>query len=216
VKVHASSPVVPPEQQLVLDATAALSKRWGAYLAGGLGAALQLGHRRSADFDWFTPRTLAPSDLLKELRSTSLPVQVRQNDEGTFLGTVGGVDYSVFRYPYPLAESPVSIGGCEVASLKDIAAMKMTAIVQRNAKRDYVDLHAILTSGQASLRDVLSTMRQRYPGYDTSLSLRALTYFRDVEGQAMPAMLAKTSWESVKRDLVRMLERDLGRGGPAR
>jgi hypothetical protein len=27
VKVHASSPVVPPEQQLVLDATAALSKR---------------------------------------------------------------------------------------------------------------------------------------------------------------------------------------------
>ena len=34
--------------------------------------------------------------------------------------------------------------GFVLASLTDIAAMKMTAIVQRATKRDYVDLHAIL------------------------------------------------------------------------
>jgi hypothetical protein len=92
---------------------------------------LQLGHRRSNDFDWFTPRTLPPSGILEDLRSTKLPVTVRQNDEGTFLGQVGNVDYSVFRYPYALAESPVSIEGCDVASLKDIATIHVGSYLPR-------------------------------------------------------------------------------------
>jgi hypothetical protein len=214
-KAVKTSGVLSDDQKLVLSASATLSNRWGAYLAGGLAAALQLGHRRSNDFDWFTPRTLPPSGILEDLRSTKLPVTVRQNDEGTFLGQVGNVDYSVFRYPYALAESPVSIEGCDVASLTDIAAMKMTAIVQRATKRDYVDLHAILTS-KTRLPEVLEAMQRKFPGYDSSLSLRALRYFRDVDSQAMPAMLARTSWETIKRDLSRIVDRDLGRGGPSR
>jgi hypothetical protein len=52
VKVHWE--VLTSDQQHVLTASATISQRWGAYLAGGAGLALQLGHRRSADFDWFT------------------------------------------------------------------------------------------------------------------------------------------------------------------
>lgn len=212
-----SSAVLTLEQERVLTASVALTKGWGAYLAGGLGVALHLGHRRSADFDWFTPRTLPPSEVLTGLRSTALPVNVRQNDEGTFHGTVAGVDYSVFRYPYPLIKRSVSIAGVDVASLHDIAAMKMTAIVQRATKRDYVDLHTILASGEVRLGDLMiATMRQKFAGYDPSLSLRALTYFRDVEAQAMPVMIAKTTWENVKRELTRVRDRDVGRGGLSR
>jgi hypothetical protein len=96
------------------------------------------------------------------------------------------------------------------------AARVTTAIVQRATKRDYVDLHAILTTGQVRLPDVLSTMQRKFPRYDSSLSLRALRYFGDVDGQAMPAMIAPTSWETVKGELPRILERQLGRGGPSR
>lgn len=151
------------EQQAVLARSAPLAHRWDAYLAGGMALALHLGHRRSADFDWFTPRTLAPAEVLKDLQSLAMPIHVRQNDEGTFLGQVGGIDYSVFRYPYPLVEPPIRIASAAVASVTDIAAMKMTAIAQRATKRDYVDLHAILCSQRLGLRDVLFATRAKSP-----------------------------------------------------
>ncbi len=214
MKVHWE--VLTPDQEHVLAASATVSQRWGAYLAGGAGLALQLGHRQSADFDWFTPRTLAPSEVLKDVQTLGLPVHVRQNDEGTFLGHVGGVDYSVFRYRYPLVGRSVTVEGCDLASLRDIAAMKMTAIVQRATKRDYVDLDALFKSRRVSLGDAISTMKKKFPSIDPSLALRALTYFRDVEQQPMPAMLVNITWEDVKRGLIRIRDRGLDRGRPSR
>lgn len=56
----ATGPVVlTHEQQAVLATSIRLAHRWDAYLVGGMALALHLGHRRSADFDWFTPKTLA-------------------------------------------------------------------------------------------------------------------------------------------------------------
>jgi len=214
VSVHLE--VLTPDQQVVLKASAQAAQRWEAYLAGGAGLALQLGHRRSVDFDWFTRQTLAPADVLRDLQSLGLPVQIRQNDEGTFLGQVGGVDYSVFRYRYELVEPPIVFKGCQLASLRDIAAMKMTAIVQRATKRDYVDLYAIFSTRSIGLGDAVSTMKQKFPGVDPSLALRALTYFKDVDKQPMPEMLAKMSWDDVKAGLVRLRNRALDRGGPSR
>jgi hypothetical protein len=75
-----------PKQREVLSASAVPAKTWGAYLAGGLAVALQLGHRVSADFDWFTANTVPPDRLLGDIEATGLPVAVRQNEEGTFLG----------------------------------------------------------------------------------------------------------------------------------
>jgi hypothetical protein len=210
VSVHLE--VLTPDQQVVLKASAQAAQKWEAYLAGGAGLALQLGHRRSVDFDWFTRQTLAPADVLRDLQSFGLPVQIRQNDEGTFLGQVGGVDYSVFRYRYELVEPPIAFKGCQLASLRDIAAMKMTAIVQRATKRDYVDLHAIFSMRSIGLGDAVSTMKQKFPGVDPSLALRALTYFNDVDKQPMPEMLAKMSWDDVKAGLVRLRNRALDRG----
>lgn len=208
--------VLAPDQAVVMSKVAEVSRSWDAYLAGGSALALQLGHRRSLDFDWFTQRTIDPASLLKDVKSLGLPVQVRQNDEGTFLGHVGGVDFSVFRYPYGLVTTPVPFEGCHLASLEDIAAMKMTAVVQRATKRDYVDLHVLFEKGRVALSDVVATMQKKFSGIDPSTALRALVYFNDVEGQPMPEMLAKISWDDVKRGLVAVHERAFERRGRAR
>ncbi len=131
-----------------------------------------------------------------------MPVEITQNAEGTFLGKVGSVQYSVFRYRYKLVGRPVKFEGCQLASLRDIGAMKMTAIVQRTTKRDYVDLHAILIGARVPLGDITATMERKFPGVDPGTAIRALTYFNDVEKQAMPDMIAKTSWDDVKRGLA--------------
>jgi hypothetical protein len=177
---------------------------------------VQLGHRRSVDFDWFTRKTVPPADVLQDVKSLGLPIKVRQNDEGTFLAEVGGLDFSVFRYPYEIVGRPVTFRGCHLASLKDIAAMKMTAIVQRAVKRDYVDLHVLFALGKIALPEVLTTMQKKFPGVDPSLSLHALTYFKDVERQTMPEMLMKISWEDVKRGLAPGLPHDQRRSAGAR
>src|SRR5262245_34874793 len=95
---------IPGRQQAVLSACGTLSARCGAYLAGGTALALQLGHRQSEDLDWFTPETLAPDELLATVEALGFPLSVGQNDVGTFLATVGGVKFSVFRYRYRLVE----------------------------------------------------------------------------------------------------------------
>jgi hypothetical protein len=172
--------------------------------------ALQLGHRVSADFDWFTSNTIPPEKLLDDIKAAGLTVAVRQNDEGTFLGQVGGLEYSVFRYRYEVVSPANEIEGCQVASLKDIGAMKLAALCQRLVKRDYVDLHAILTTGGVNIGDLVTAWNRKYPGKDVGFALRALGYFADVDKARMPEMLAKTSWEKVKADLERLVSRHHG------
>jgi hypothetical protein len=199
-----------PKQREVLVASAALARTWGAYLAGGLAVALQLGHRVSADFDWFTANTIPPAKLLDDIKATGFAVAVRQNDEGTFLGQVDGLEYSVFRYRYDVVGLVREIEGCRVASLEDLGAMKLAAICQRSVKRDYVDLHAILTLGGVSIGDLVSAWNRKYPGKDVGFALRALVYFADVDDARMPEMLSRTTWVKVRTDLEKLFARYRG------
>ncbi|MGD0838369.1 MAG: nucleotidyl transferase AbiEii/AbiGii toxin family protein [Polyangia bacterium] len=194
-----------PKQREVLTASAGPAKTWGAYLAGGLAVALQLGHRVSADFDWFTASTIPPDKLLADISATGLPVAVRQNDEGTFLAQVDGIEYSVFRYRYDVVAGLTEVEGCQIASLEDIGAMKLAAICQRSVKRDYVDLHAILTSGSVSVDDLTNAWNRKYPGKDVGFALRALVYFADVDKARMPEMLVKTGWDKIKAELEKLV-----------
>lgn len=46
--------VMPPSQQKMLRRLGAIARDRGFYLAGGTALAIQVGHRRSVDFDWFS------------------------------------------------------------------------------------------------------------------------------------------------------------------
>jgi hypothetical protein len=195
--------VLTDAQKKVLQASTGPAQAWGAYLAGGAATGLHIGHRRSEDLDWFTPNTIKPSALLKRLVETRLPIEVTQNDEGTFLGYVEGVKFSVFRYRYPLVAALVPVDGAQLASLQDIAAMKLVAVVQRAEKRDYVDLHALLTERKIPLGVMFRALVKKAPQLDPAVAHRALGYFVDAEKTKMPEMLNATTWEKVKADLTR-------------
>ncbi len=199
--------VLTEAQARVLHACAGPSARWGAYLAGGAAAALQLGHRRSDDLDWFAPKATPPRDLLADLKSVGGTIEITQNDEGTFNGTVDGVKFSVFRYSYPLIERTLPFDGSQLASLRDLAAMKMAAVISRTTKRDYVDVHALLTTARVSLEAQVAAFHEKFPKGDPTTVAKALGYFKDVDKAPMPVMLNGATWEVVKKDLTRALER---------
>jgi len=106
---------------------------------------------------------------------------------------------SYFTYPYPLLEETLSLAKVRVASLLDIALMKLIAIGQRGTKRDFVDLYFICQSGW-QLADLLQQIPQKYRtvSYPSYHLLRALAYFEDAERDVSPQMLVEWDWAAVK------------------
>ncbi len=194
--------LLPPAQQAILRACKTASGRWGAYLAGGTALALQLGHRQSEDFDWFTPRTLDPASLLADIQGLGFAVDVDQNAAGTFVGRVGGVSFSVFRYRYPLVGRATRLEGCRIASFRDLAAMKFAAVLGRATRRDYLDIHALLVIKRMRLSEMVDAFRTKFPSADVREALRGLSYFGDVEKQRMPILHVEVRWEDVKADIL--------------
>lgn len=69
--------------------------------------------------------------------------KVTQRAAGTLIGQVEKVDLSFFYYPYPLIHALEKSECFYIASVADIACMKLIAISQRGLRRDFVDLFVI-------------------------------------------------------------------------
>lgn len=174
----------------------------GFYLAGGTGLALQLGHRRSVDLDWFTQAAFDPLVLARELQESGLALAVRGTSRGTLHAALGEVRASFLSYRYPLLEPAVAAPelGCEIASLSDLAAMKLAAIAQRGLKRDFYDVVALGSSG-LDLGSMLALYQKKYSVRDVGHVLAGLAYFDDAERDRDPVLQAREDWASVQRKI---------------
>ena len=88
--------------------------------------------------------------------------------------------------------------GCRLASLDDLACMKLSAVAQRGAKKDFVDLYA-LGLYHRPLPDLLALYRQKYATNDIAHLLYALAYFDDADPERMPHLLWNFDWRTIKR-----------------
>jgi len=175
------------------------------YLAGGTGLALHLGHRFSVDLDFFCdqPDAVGPNEraLLREtLDDPSLAITYDQ--DATFVAAWQGVGISFFRLNlYPLAQPTLLLDNVPVASLEEIGAMKLAAIIDRGTRKDMVDLFYILQ--RVSLETLFQVAAVKYARVRTFAvsATRALAYFDDAEALPMPRMVDKTPWSTMKRFL---------------
>ncbi|HEY1342406.1 MAG TPA: nucleotidyl transferase AbiEii/AbiGii toxin family protein [Bryobacteraceae bacterium] len=128
-------------------------------LYGGTALALQLGHRVSEDFDFFSSFGFDPDDLrsrlpffrdLDQSDSDSWLHYKRDNLEAFVnrgglvkVAFFGGLD-TLTRVADPRRASGSRV---QVASLVDLAGMKMRVIQVRGSWKDYVDIHTLVTNG---------------------------------------------------------------------
>jgi len=173
------------------------------YLAGGTGCALHIGHRRSQDFDFFSPAGFEISPLHNTLRNLGRFV-ADYSDAGTLVGRLGETKISLFRYAYPLLEETEEYLGVRVASLVDIGCMKIDAISSRGTKRDFVDLYFIHKSLGLDLKAMFGYFERKYgpDGFNRHHVLKSLVYFADAESDPEPNMLADYSWNAIMRFFV--------------
>ena len=172
------------------------------YLGGGTAIALQLGHRRSVDFDWFIADDFEPLSFAQKLREQIPSFVTEQVSSGTLHGRLAGVRLTFLAYHYPLLKPVVlwPAAGCELASLDDLACMKLVAVAQRGTKKDFVDIHA-LCRDQLPLGEMLGLYKRKYGIQDVVHLLYALTYFDDADEEPLPQMLRETNWQTIKGDI---------------
>ena len=169
-----------------------------AYLAGGTALALQLGHRISVDFDFFSSEKFEPRIFADQLSEVG-DFQETQASKGTVLGTFQGIRFSLFIYPHRLLQPIEKYLSVNIASIEDIAAMKIEAIAGRGIKRDFIDLYHICKSGYRMSR-LFDLYKDKYKTSDSKFIhiQKSLIYFDDAEIDVIPKMLVKTNWEEVK------------------
>ena len=169
-----------------------------AYLAGGTAAALQLGHRISVDFDFFTMKEFIPKEISVALSKLG-SFDEEQESKGTLLGKFEGVNFSFFIYKYPLIFPAQKYLSVSIADIRDIASMKIDAIASRGAKRDFIDLYFICKSGY-QLTDILDFYDKKYGRLSSNRIhiQKSLVFFNDAEPDKMPRMLKDAKWGKVK------------------
>jgi len=168
-----------------------------AYLAGGTALALRLGHRQSVDLDFFIPDKFDEQIILAGLQKTG-QYKARQTAWRTVKGHLFGVSFSLFYYSYPILAKDDNFLGIKIASLKDIAAMKINAIEDRGSKRDFIDLYFL--SQNFSFEEMLKFYNQKYQCLKDHRYniLKSLNYFEDAESEDSPQMIKPVDWEKVK------------------
>ena len=170
----------------------------GFYLVGGVAIAAHMAHRTSRDLDLFATRD--PNDLKSQL--DHLPgVEIESRGPGTIHLRVDEVPVSLLEYRYPLLTPPSPIANLPVlvASIDDLACMKLSAIAGRGAARDFWDLHTIVTRTGRPLRDFLDAFRRKYPVEDIGHVIRSLVYFGDA-GEPWPTGLSPSLWTQIRSD----------------
>lgn len=174
----------------------------GFYLAGGTALALQLDHRTSLDFDFFIRKQFSSEKLLADLKKV-FPEKVEEvsRAKDSLFVRIEGVSISFFWYKYPLISPSIRTKGPPLASLEDIAAMKLIALTGRARKRDYIDIFYLME--RLSLAEMFKTAKKKYPPFNPYIIKRALAFFDDImeENGRIEILDKNFSWKKAKEEI---------------
>jgi hypothetical protein len=211
--------ILPKAQRRLWDELAAVPAEFVLY--GGTAIALHLGHRQSADFDFFGNQPFDPAKL-----ATAIPFMaaatITQREPNTLSGIVdrgGPVRLSFFGVPGLPRLAPSHIAadnGLQVASLLDLAGTKANVVQLRAEAKDYRDLDVILRDGLIDLPTALAAAKAIYgTPFNPQITLKALSHFADGNlprlAKATKDRLAKAARE-VDLDRLPTIARPAARG----
>jgi len=152
------------------------------YLAGGTAIALQAGHRRSIDFDLFSPTEIDPGKLIRTLAKEGHVIDhvfTESSDELTL--AVDGVRLSFVFYPFVVLHEVWHNKIISMPDLLTLAAMKAYALGRRAKWKDYVDLHEIFAN-HVLFEVVVSHAESIFQGaFNQRLFREQLCYFEDID-----------------------------------
>ena len=125
--------------------------------------------------DFFGQINVDSQDLKEALRTLGT-LTVLNDSKNIHIYVLNEVKIDIVNYTYPWLDDVVYKDGIRLASPRDIAAMKITAIEGRGTKKDFVDIYFLLKK-----------------------------YFEDAEEEPMPYMFVDVSWDEIKKSILSRL-----------
>jgi hypothetical protein len=194
---------LPETQQNLLRQLGLQMQALGYYLAGGTALAIYYEHRLSVDLDWFTMNPMGDAMLLANKLQDKVAITIINVGPGTLHVLADQVRLSFLEYRYPLLQ-PLIISEdfeCPIASLDDIASMKLSAVAQHGSRKDFIDVYTLIRR-YLPLPDLLDLYRKKYSVEDITSVLYRLVYFDDAEQEPLPK-----NWQGDWKEVVKSFRR---------
>ena len=174
------------------------------YLVGGTAIALYLGHRRSIDFDLFTPGKIKKQSIKRLIDRHKYPVSdILFEDSEQLHLVIHDVKLTFFSYPYRI-EAPTDFEQIiHIPALLTLAAMKAYALGGRAKWKDYVDLY-ILLRDHFSLVQISGKSKVIFGAYyNEQLFREQVCYFQDIDySERVDFVIQPVSDEDIKKFLT--------------
>mgnify|MGYP001594009930 CR=1 FL=1 len=195
--------ILTEEQIKLLSLVKKFNKDFG--LVGGTAIALQIGHRRSIDFDLFTFKGFSNLKIRQKVRAAGGKInKVYKDEKGQFTFFVNNVQFTFFHYPFEINFSEVFGGVLKMPDLLTLAAMKAYALGRRAKWKDYVDLYFIL-SAHHSVAEISKMGKKIFAGeFNERIFREQLGYFSDIDYREQVEFLPgfAVSDKKIKKELV--------------
>lgn len=179
-------------------------------LVGGTALSLQLGHRLSIDIDLFSDAPYGSIDFkaIDEFIEKTFPYHHHLSNLDPAMGksySVGTDTDNVIKldvfYTDAFIQSPLIMDEIRMATTEEIIAMKIDVVQRIGRKKDFWDLHELLS--KYNLSTMLSLHQQRYPyTHDEELILNNLSNFGLADDDFDPICLRDKYWEFIKEDIT--------------
>lgn len=142
-------------------------------LVGGTALAIHLKHRTSEDLDFFINRNFINNDLKYKIDSLLLRLSEKHGlewektvddpDNICFDYSIDGVKVTFCANKANIIEHSEKYGHINIASIEQIAAMKMYTVLNHRIKaRDFYDIKYIMLTQNKSFTDMLTIMQNQY------------------------------------------------------
>jgi hypothetical protein len=150
------------------------------YLVGGTALALQLGHRRSIDFDLFADNSFDPMKIRTRILKEYKIEQTFSQGEDELTILVNKVKITFFHYPFKIERNVLLDYWLKMPDLLIIGAMKSFALGRRAKWKDYVDLYFIFQ--KYSFKELVEKTTSIFKSeFNEKLFRTQLGYFEDID-----------------------------------
>lgn len=183
-------------------------------LVGGTALSLQLGHRLSVDIDLFSDAPYGSIDFkaIDEFVEKTFTYHHHFSNLHSAIGKsyiVGTDKDNVVKldvyYTDNFIQPSLIVDEIRMATTEEIIAMKIDVVQRIARKKDFYDLHELLS--QYKISSMLSLHKQRYPyTHDEKLILHNLTNFELADYDFDPICLRGKYWEFIKEDIFEALK----------
>lgn len=187
----------------------------GFRLVGGTSLSLQIGHRISVDIDLFSDLPYGSIDFknIDSYLDKEFPYvdDFRELFPGIgksyLIGNDGNNAIKLDVYHTDAFMAPVRIeDGIRMATVEEIIAMKLDVVQREGRKKDFWDLHELLSD--YGVGEMLGLHERRYPySHDRKLIIEKFINFKRADEDFDPICLRGKYWEFIKEDITETIKR---------